>query len=168
MNRKIVEIVGILMALVFVGVMGVIFTNVIDFGKKAEVNMESLTESVDQAELESYNGKIVSGESVISAINKLKETPNGIKMSYVVSTTGSTTSWVGYGYQGIKYDATAAGTSTYGYKIGINTTAVTKYAEYNTSLEVTDSKFINPVVNYKSDIVFSKNGAILGIAFCKA
>lgn len=165
MNKKILEIAGISFALVFIILMAFIFGNVVDFGNKANSNITDLKEAVIAADIEQYNDSVVSGDTVISTINKLKETKNGIKMSYAVcdGSEGSSSAWKYYGYKVLKYDS-SVGTSG-GY---IGTTAASdSYTSYKTSLKPGNTGYISPVQEYKSQIVLNENGVLVGIKFIR-
>lgn len=165
MNRKIIEIASIAFALVFIILMALIFGNVIDFGNKANNNIMDLKQAVVEADIEQYNGSVVSGDTVISTINKLKETKNGIKMSYAVcsGSESSSSAWTYYGFKAMKYDSSVGSSGGY---MG-TTTASDTYASYKTSLRPGNNGYISPVQEYTSKIVINENGVLVGIKFIK-
>lgn len=166
MNTKIITIAGIAFALVFVIIMALIFNNVLDFGNSANADITNIKESIASADLEQYNNKIVSGDTVASTINKMKETKDGLKMSYIVckspSESTSASNWMVFGQS-----AVMAGTSNpLKHADGTNdtnlslTSAGDRYVTY-----VTSSKTISPVKEYKANILLSGNDVVVGIKF---
>lgn len=165
MNKKIIEIAGMSFALVFIVLMALIFGNVIDFGNRANDSIMDLKQAVVDADIEQYNGSIVSGDTVISTINKLKETKNGIKMSYAVcsGSESSSSAWSYYGFKVLKYDSSVGSSGGY-----IGTTAASdSYTSYKTSLKPGNSGYISPVQEYTSKVVVNDNGVLVGIKFIK-
>lgn len=166
MDKKILAIAGIVFALVFVILMSLIFMNVITFGEVANNSIERITQVTEEANLEQYNETVVSGDTIIATINKVKETRNGIKMSYAVcnGSTNSAGSWSKYGYCKLEYSA-GAGASNYYTAIG---SGVENYKTYDLTLTSADgNSYISPVQEYTSHIITSTNGALVGIVFIK-
>lgn len=157
MDKKVIEVALITFALIFVVLMSVCFGHVVGFGNKANNNISSIEMAIVDADLEQYNNKVVSGDAVISTINKMKELKDGTKMSYVVKNDSS---WTSYGHSAItatggidNIDASMVGTGE------------AEYTRYTANLG--DSAFINPVDSYQSKVVGNENGVVIGIAFEK-
>lgn len=164
LDKKILAIAGIVFALVFVILMSLIFMNVINFGEVANNSIERITQVTEEANLEQYNETVVSGDTIIATINKVKETRNGIKMSYAVcnGAPNSASSWTKYGYCKLEYSASEGAEKKYT-TIG---TGVTEYKTYDLTLTSSDSnKYISPVQEYTSHIITSTNGMIVGVVF---
>lgn len=155
-DRKITEIALIIFALVFVILMSIMFGHVVGFGNNTNEQLSNMNRAVIEADLMNYDDTVISGDTVISTINKMKELKDGTKMSYTVKTT----SWTDYGHQ-----AVAGAGSIDSIDAGNVGTAEVEYKKY--SAEVGDSDFISPVDSYKSKVVANENGVIIGIAFEK-
>lgn len=166
MDKKILSIAGIVFALVFIVLMSMIFMNVINFGEVANNSIERIAQVTEEANLEQYNETVVSGDTVIATINKVKETRNGIKMSYAVcnGAANSASNWTKYGYCKLDYSAEAGAGNQYT-TIG---TGVTEYKTYDLTLTSSDGNgYISPVQEYTSHIITSTNGMLVGIVFIK-
>ena len=153
MNQKILMIAGIVFALVFIIAIAGILSGVINFSENMNRGISHLNEQIMESEFEIYNNTTVSGDRVVAAINRLKETKSGLKMSYAVYTTSG---WQYYGHQGFSVNA-GDDTVSFGSSVA--------YRSYNTGTQVTDAGFISPAKEYKSTIVMNKNGVVVGIAF---
>ena len=157
MDRKIVEITLMVFALIFVILLSVTFGHVVGFGNKANNQVYSIEQAIVEADLEQYDNKVVSGDTVISTVNKMRELKNGTKMSYAVKADGT---WIAYGHSAI----TAVGSidTIDGAMVGAGSTDYTKY-----EAQVGDPGFVSPVDSYKSKVVANENGVIIGVAFEK-
>ena len=165
MDKKIITIVEIVFAMVFVMIMALLFKTVTDNTNKQTKLMENLQESITNTELQSYDGTRVSGDTVRSVINKMESTENGIRMSYYVVQNGGSYK---YGYKHITDVGAGTGAlyDSNGASINASFDATNyKYETYNLTTQPSSSEFISPVVTYESKIVFNVNGAIIGIMF---
>ena len=165
-------IAEIALALAFVILMVFMFNGTLGIGRDANNRVSAIKDAVVNAELEKYNGKIVSGDTVISTINKLQTSSDGVKMTYGVcksTTVGTTSNWEFFGVQAFK---AKSGTTAKEYFDGSNTahgylTASTKqaYKKYDLSKTVGSTGYISPVKEYTSKLVFNQNGVLIGIVF---
>lgn len=85
MGEKIKIIAGILFALAFIGVMGVILSQVNKYGENTSQGMSLNTSNSTKAELAPYNEQVVSGDTIIQLINNHSILSNGQKLVIVVS-----------------------------------------------------------------------------------
>lgn len=163
MGNKILVIVGIIFSLIFAIFLINIFSNVTELGNIANNNIMTIQQNIEKADLEAYNDKIVSGDTVISTINKMQTTTNGYKLSYGVclGSEGTSSNWKFYGYKGLKFSS-AVGSS--GHYI-IASTPQVEYINYETSLKPGNSGYISPVDEFNAHIVTNENGIIIGIIF---
>lgn len=173
MNKKILTIAEIIFALVFVILMAMIFRNVIGFGNDANSTISGMREAIADADIASYDDTIVSGDTVISTVNKLKETKNGLKLSYAVcvdDNTSSSSSWYTYG-SGVLQFSGSSGTIHNGGNVTIDNiaagTAFDSYKTYKLSLRPGEDGYISPVQEYKSQLAFNNNNVLIGIVFVK-
>ena len=163
MSKKIIEISLIVFAMVFIVIMVTIFGGVLDIGNQNINSLTDIQNLIVEADLEGYNDTIVSGDTVISTINKLKETKNGFKLSYAVCSGAASSSgnWRYYGYGGLEYSSSVGASGDY---IGVGESS-TEYKSYKTSLKPGDSGYISPVQEYRCRVVVNINGVVSGIAF---
>ena len=105
MDRKIVTIAEIGFALVFVMILSFIFYNIYGYSNDLNLDVETMQEVVNEADLAPYDNKTVSGDTVMSTINKMKEAKGGLSMSYGVcnGSTATASNWQFYGYGALKY-----------------------------------------------------------------
>lgn len=166
MGNKIVVIASIIFSLVFAIFLLSVFGNVMKFGDTANRNIQTIQQNIESADLETYNDKIVSGDTVISTINKMKSTKNGYKLSYGVcsGSAGTSSNWDFYGYKGLEFSSSAGASSYY---ITTKEPQV-DYVSYKTSLKPGDSGYISPVDEFNTHIITNENGVIMGIVFIKA
>lgn len=162
-----VTIAEIVFALVFIILMATIFSTVTNFGDSANTALEGIRESIDRAELQAYNNATVSGDTVIATINKLRETKNGLKVSYYVAELTNVTDECIFGYGAVTSDNNSnelvnSDNKSTGY---YSSTAKSTYKSYNTILKPGEDGFINPVSEYKSILLFNSNGVFIGMAF---
>lgn len=173
MNKKIITIAEVGFALIFVIIMAVIVSTVLGFGNKANISLSSMEQAMEEADLAIYNGQTVSGDTVTATINKLKETKNGIKMSYVVN-SNDTNGWIAYGNKSIvaRTDSTASSLYYYNYStqtveeltdLQVGTSG--EYASYN--IKPGEEGFISPVDEYEANLVFNTNSVVVGVMFNK-
>lgn len=163
MSKKIIEVSLIVFAMVFIVLMVTIFSNVINIGNININSLNNMKELIADADLDVYDGTIVSGDTVISTINKLKETKNGFKLSYAVcdGVTSNSGNWRYYGYSGLKYDSNVGSSGDY---IGVVDSNI-DYISYKTSLKPGDNGYISPVQEYRCRVILNGNGVISGVAF---
>jgi hypothetical protein len=179
MNAKIMTIASVVFALVFVILMAIVFRQVATYTKASASDINDLNIADAEAELVTYNNTIVSGDTVMSTINKLKELKSGVKMSYLVYTNSSTAKmmdppsydfylgvitasyWQTYGYAALRNgNAVGGAVDTSTLRISYRQTAGTKYKKYEEGTFV-----ISPVEEYYSYIIRSDNETPLGILF---
>lgn len=162
MGNKILVIVGIIFSLIFAIFLIGVFGNVTQLGNIANNNIRTIQQNIEKADLEAYNDKIVSGDTVISTINKMQTTTNGYKLSYGVclGSEGTSSNWKFYGYKGLKFSST----NSSDHYITTSTPQV-EYINYETSLKPGNSGYISPVDEFNSYIVTNENDIIVGIIF---
>lgn len=168
MNKKIITIAEIAFALIFIILMSLIFSNVLGFGNGANANLAKIKEYAAEASLTPYDNTIVSGDTVVSTINKMKETDDGLKLSYIVETRSG---WNTYGHKSITH-GTGAGT-VFGSdgKVVNNMTIQTSsnsYSTYRITMRPGDEEYISPVSEYEAKLLFNTNGVLLGVLFEEA
>lgn len=166
MNKKLITIAEIVFAVVFIILMSQIFGTVNTFGTSINTKLVNIQQSINESDMTAYDGSVVSGDSVRSMINNMKETRNGIKLSYMVVNDASQT---GYGYNAITTDTTNTALDSNGDVIenfGLQDVTST-YNKYDITTKISDDEFINPVDKYQSYLVFNANGAIVGVTFGK-
>lgn len=170
MDKKIITIAEVGFALIFIILMASIVGNVIGFGNASNDKLEHIRETVNNAELESYNGSIVSGDTVISTINKMTESDTGVKMSYAVcynTTTGSESNWGFYGCKKIEFSSGANelvdsnNTNIENLKSGDGG----EYTKYKIATKPGETGYISPVKEFTSTLAFNSNGVLIGIVF---
>ena len=172
LNKKLITIAEIIFALVFIVMLAVLFTSVMNFSKDTNTKIEGLQKQIADAELESYNGgkndnnkMVVSGATVQSTINKLKTTNNGLKLSYIVKIG---TSYTQYGHS---YISSGSGSGNSALINGLGESVGVKLGTYNDTyktygnLKPGATGFISPVKEFKSQLLFNKNGVLVGIYF---
>lgn len=157
MDRKIVEIALIVFALMFVVLLSIAFGHVVGFGNKANNQIYGIERAIVEADLEQYDNKVISGDAVISTVNKMKELKDGTKMSYAIKADGT---WIAYGHSAI-----AAVGSIDSIDDSMVGSAEVEYTKYEA--QVGENGFVSPVDSYKSKVVANTNGVIIGIAFEK-
>jgi hypothetical protein len=150
MDRKITTVVGIVLALVFVGLLTVIFDMITSTGNSATDTFGSTKDAIVYNELKQFDGGVVSGTTVISTINNLRESKAGTRMSYVVK---NGTTYTAYGYGGI------AASSSY-----TVSSPGTTYTQYKVT-DVNSSGYISDSSKYSASIAKATNGTIVGIIF---
>lgn len=179
MNKKIVTIAEIAFALVFVLIIAVIFSRVYNVGNTINLDIENMQETINDAGLAPYDDKTVSGDTVMSTINKMETTRNGMAMSYAVCASSGDGAqavegnWEFYGHQAIGFTSNQANAEditlfdSNGNKItGLGSAASqSTYTKYNTNLVPNENGYISPVKTYLSKLVFNKNGVLVGMAF---
>lgn len=163
MDHKIVTIAGIVFSMVFIMIMASIFFVAQDYGESTHNEMLNTKQRAVAAELESYNERIVSGDTVISTINKMKETTDGLKLSYGVCVTSPSEegNWQWYGYGGLKYSSESGAS---GYYTGTQST-VTSYKLYDTTIKPGTDGYVSPTKEFKAHLISNTNGIIVGIVF---
>ena len=173
MDRKIVTIAEIGFALVFVMILSFIFYNIYGYSNDLNLDVETMQEVVNEADLAPYDNKTVSGDAVMSTINKMKEAKGGLSMSYGVcnGSTATASNWQFYGYGALKY-ASGEGNPAY-YADGDEadnvyvTSPSSSYTTHDTSLLPNETGYISPVDTYTSQLVFNQNGVLVGMVFIK-
>lgn len=174
LGKKMIVIAEITFALLFIILLSLLFGKVYNFGSNANDKIEAMRAQAAETEVVPYNGTVVSGDSVISAINKLKETDTGLKMSYAVcqeTSTASQSNWYYYGAECIEWSGSdpeqdlvnSAGDKIDNLKLGSGTAS--GYSEYNIALRPSDEGFISPVAEYNADLAFNVNGVLVGVVF---
>lgn len=172
MNQKIITIAGILFAVIFIVALALVFKNVMGFTDTANKQLTHIQELVESADLSAYDRKVVSGDSVVSAINKLRETSNGTKMSYVVIENNTPTCYGIHKFdnaQPIKSDGSVAsdGDTVAYYLAGeVADSDFDSYKSYNKRAD--EEGFISPVKEYNSYIMITSNGVAVGVVFKEA
>lgn len=154
MNQKLIAIVGIIFAVVFVAIMALMFFQVIDFGNETAMDLQAIEQSITDADLEPYNNTIVSGDTVISTINKMKELRDGSKLGYIVK-SGATSDQ--YGYYSLVVGNSENSDDYY------EVTSASPNTSYKDITNSSKGNFINK--RYKANIAINKNGVVLGIVF---
>lgn len=140
MNKKIITIAGIVFALIFVVLLAVMMGTITTKANSANSKLVDTLEMTDNTSLSIYDGKVVKGESVISAIQNIKNIGGGMKLQIDVKTKSGVST--PYGYVG-------------------NDDTITEY-------EITDPKdsnYINPSANFQSELSKGKNDVVIGITF---
>ena len=176
MNKKIITIVSIVLALVFIGILLGLFAVVDIIGETSINQAEGINKNILNSELEPYNNTLVSGDTVIATINKLKELSDGTKMSYLVCTnktyatvTGGTSYWKKYGVQGLSKN-TSAITSNTKVKVSGAYSTITSISASSTDatsyVTYTGTSDVVVTANYRSNIVYYNNRPV-GIIFVK-
>jgi hypothetical protein len=167
MDRKIMTIVSIVFALVFVLMLAMLFNIVSSTGNEATDTFGSTRDSIVYNEVKQFDDTEVSGATVISTINNLTENKSGTKMRYLVvnNESSSTNKCIKvYGYIGsspVTCDTVAKGKE----EIKGNTPN-SEYALYKVT-DKTSGDFINSSSRYKSELVKSDNDVVLGIMFTR-
>ena len=170
MDKKIIVTAEIAFAMAFIVVMALIMSTVSGFGTSTNKRLTNMRETAQMAEFAPYNEGIVSGDTVISTINKLKETPNGTKMSYGVCHGGNMATSSNWKFYGIKRFVYASGQSALytannavvsNLKIG----SAQAYTTYDVSTAVGAAGYISPAKEYRASILHNKNGNMMGIIF---
>lgn len=125
MDKKIITIFGIICALVFVGLLIIMFTSIFNTGQSMGEEMALTAEMIKDAQLEPYNGTQVTGDTVISLIKKSEYVVSGGK-KLLIEVDGVEYGWqpdgtyIGYS----KNDATINTIETYDAKIITNQNGV--------------------------------------------
>lgn len=163
MGKKIITIAEIAFAVVFIMIIAVLFRTVMGFGDNANNTLNNIQKSIEDAEMQSYDNSIVSGDNVVSTINKLMETKNNVRLSYLVDGESYGYSVLASPGSGKVYDSAGSEISSVG-----TVTANSSYKKYPTSLRPGDSEFISPVAEYESQLAFNANGTLVGIIFTPA
>lgn len=167
MNNKVIVIAELMFALVFIVVMAHIVSTVVDFGKNANNTLVAMEQAAEEADLSAYDNATISGDIVIATINKMKETNNGIKLSYLVK-IGS--SYKKYGYCAINSSSGSNSLYKKGETSPISgisvTTRQSSYTYYSIHTPGADG-FISPVEEYTSEILYNGNFAVIGILFTR-
>lgn len=161
-----ITIAGIIFSLVFICIMASIFFVVNNQGSGIQNDLLNTKENMVSAEFEAYNEKTVSGDTVISTINKFKQTNTGLKMSYGVCTgsVSSSGNWKYYGHLGIGFSSSAGASKWYSQAKATSD----KYTLYNTTLKPGASGYISPTQEFKAHLVKSANDVVVGVVFVKA
>lgn len=141
MNKKIITIAGIVFALIFVVLLAVMMGTITTKANSANSKLVDTLEMTDNTSLSIYDGKIVKGESVISAIQNVKSIGGGMKLQINVKTKGTDK------------------TESYGYVGGSET--ITEYKITNPE----DPKYINSSANFQSELAKNSNDVVTGINF---
>lgn len=166
MNKKLITIAEIVFAIAFIILMAKIFGTVNGFGNTVNNQLVNIQLAIDESDMISYDNSVVSGDSVRSMINNMKETKNGIKLSYLVANEISHDS---YGYGGLVTEAGNTAIDSNGdviENLGVGNLS-SNYSKYDISTQVSKETFINPVDKYESHLVFNQNGALIGVIFNK-
>lgn len=163
MDHKIITIAGIVFSMVFIMIMASIFYVAQDYGESAHNDMMNTKQRAVAAELESYNERVVSGDTVVSTINKMKETNDGLKLSYGVclDTPSAEGSWQWYGYGGLTFSSDVGSS---GYYVGTQPT-VTSYKLYDTTIKPGTEGYVSPTKEFKAHLISNTNGIVIGIVF---
>lgn len=125
MDKKIITIFGIICALVFVGLLIIMFTSIFNTGQSMGEEMALTAEMIKDAQLEPYNGTQVTGDTVISLIKKSEYVVSGGK-KLLIEVDGGEYGWqpdgtyIGYS----KNDTTINTIETYDAKIITNQNGV--------------------------------------------
>ena len=168
MNKKMITIAEIMFAIMFIVLMATLFNTVTRFGNQANNMILNIQQSIEDSDLKAYDNAIISGDAVRSLINGMKETRNGTKMSYMVDISGTKNA---YGYKAVTTDSSAANAAYDSSAQEVSGVYIKNseadYASYNTSTEITDSSFINPVDQYETKLIFNANGIAIGIQLTK-
>lgn len=180
MDKKIITIAEVGFALIFIILMASIVGNVIGFGNASNDKLEHIRETVNNAELESYNGSIVSGDTVISTINKMTESDTGVKMSYAVcynqsnpslTDTGTESHWNFYGCKKIEFSSGAqelvdSNNNSNNPNIeNLKSGDGGEYTKYKIATKPGETGYISPVQEFTSTLAFNSNGVLIGIVF---
>lgn len=162
MSKKILTIVSIVMALVFVLILAMMFDLISTEGNNSVNNFSETHNTIISNELKAYDNKIVTGAIVKNTIDTFKETNDGLPMRYAVcnSTTLTTSAnWTFYGYGGLAFSSSASG------YVQVNTPG-TSYSTYSSkNYGVTNTSFISDNSRYKASIIKTSNGVVTGIKF---
>jgi hypothetical protein len=167
MNNKIIAVVSMILALIFTSALILIYSNIDKFSRGAQNEVSTINSNAVYSEFEAYNDTTVSGDTVISTINKFRETRDGVKLSYLVirdSTIGK------YGLSNIIKGTNSAkvlykfnGDAISGYIVN----DITKESSATYVLYDNDSSLeIYPNDKYKSTVA-CRSGYPIGIIFVK-
>jgi len=159
MGKKMIVIAEIAFAIVFIILMATIFKTVTSVGNNANSQLENIQRSIEEAELQSYDKTIVSGDTIISTINKMRETDTGLRLSYNIDGKP-------YGYGMLNSSGSDAYNSSGEVVSGVKVaSAESSYKRYDTSLRPGDTDFISPVAEYNSNVICNSNGTVIGVYF---
>lgn len=175
MNQKIITIAGILFAVIFIVALALVFKNVMRFTDTANKQLTHIQELVESADLSAYDRKVVSGDSVVSAINKFREASNGTKMSYVVIDADNENQYYGMhkfkDITAVKKDPSSVEENMQNIdyykpvKLDDSNDDYTTYYPYDTTIKLGTKGSINPVTEYESYILMTENDVIIGVVF---
>lgn len=143
MNKKIITIAGIIFALIFVVLLAVMMGTITTKANSANSKLVDTLEMTDNTSLSIYDNKIVKGESVISAIQNVRNLGGGVKLEITVKTT-----------EGTK--------QSYGYVEGED--GLVELVEYEIT-NPNDANYINSSANFQSELDDNANGVVTGISF---
>lgn len=148
MNKKIITIAGIIFALIFVVLLAVMMGTITTKANSANSKLVDTLEMTDNTSLSIYDNKIVKGESVISAIQNVRNLGGGVKLEIKVKTTGGTEQKYGY----------------VGDKDGLVEHEITNPVEYEIT-NPNDDNYINSTANFQSKLLKNSNDVVTGISF---
>ena len=173
MGAKVITIVGLVFAIVFVVLMAVSMGVITDKGNSANSQLVDTINITSGVDLGTMNESEVTGNIVVNTLKNAQSDSGNGKLVYIVTTTAGgnsgTTKYYGYGKQGsdIKFllsdgktEYTGDGTGVTGYN---STTDATLYS--STSANKFDSNYINESASFWCNVLYSRNGLPVGVHF---
>lgn len=136
MGSRIQKIAFIVFALLFVAIMAVINTGILNMGTNANKQLSTTVQTSNASTLELYNNTTISGDTVAAAAKNPDSLGNTGMTVFVATKAGSSGSPEAY-------------------------TASKKY----TSIGSSDTKYINPSAQFKSFLCENNNGVVSRILF---
>lgn len=158
--RKIAEIV---FAVIFIGLLAVIFADILGFGRSGQKQLSGTMSNVSSTNLSNYDNVTVSGSEVVSAISNVKTLGGDLKLGIVVATVADSDG-TRYGY------ALESGEGLYHvYGENSNVDLTNKLSEgsgFNTySTKSDEHEYINPTASFQANLIKNKNDVTVGIQF---
>lgn len=174
MNKKMITIASIIFALMFIGIMSILLSQINEYGNSISNSIGSFNSNIIMSELEPYNGKIVSGDTIINLINNKARLPDGSLMSIAVSVGPGTDTCYVYG---LKRPATGSN-CTYlwwsntgskdsrKYSMGVKGVDTSAQIYYDVNLASGDERYIPPFREYKGHLLYDWDASVVvGIYF---
>jgi uncharacterized protein YebE (UPF0316 family) len=150
MGSKLITVVSITLALVFIVSISLVFTAINRSAGDVNGELGQQKSIMNDMKLQKFDGTIVHGYEVIDAINNMRETTDGIKMSYTVKTGGYS---IQYGYGNVYASGDCASDLTY-----------TSYKTY-TDMRADEMYKIVDNASFSATLVKSSTGKIVGVYF---
>ena len=159
MNKKIITIVSVALALVFVALLLILFSNIQSMGSNATNELGNASATLGRYELTRFDNKVISGKELKDAIENFRETSKGEKLSYCVWAYNNNSNEHARIYG---YDTVELATSVYNVSV-LSSPGYTYYILYSDKgYNERHRYYIDDEDTYTCSLVM-KNGVVYGI-----